>query len=81
MAAGKSRGAVEAHGQAALKVGGEQEWILRISLQAVGERCGFKRLALEQCSGIGEDGYAEASDVILAHLLAEHEIVGIVARS
>ena len=72
--------AIQAHGNTALEIGGDDERELRLFLQAVQQVCRFEGLVLEKYRAIGGYGHAEGSDVILADVLAKlkPERVGIV---
>ncbi len=70
----KRRRALKTHRKAALKVGCENQRVLRILLQPVGKRRGLQRLALESVASpsVGVRN-AEAADVVLGHLVAQFE--------
>jgi len=50
--------------------------ILRARLKAVAERGRFERLVLQKCRLIGKGRHAESTDVILAHLFTQQDVVG-----
>ncbi len=71
----KAGAAVESHRQAALKVGGKQQRQLAIALQLVGEHRRVQRTPLEQQAAIDVRGDAEGAEVVLFHLIAQHQVV------
>ncbi len=72
----KAGAALEAHGQAALEVGGKQQRQRTIGLQLVGKRGSVERTFLHQQATFDRRGDAEGAEVIGQHLVAQADVVG-----
>ena len=72
----KAGDVVQAKAQAALEVGAEDQGKLGILLQLVDEHRGFQRLVLVEEAVFEAHRQAESANVVLAHGVAQHDVVG-----